>query len=221
MSSRPWTQLPNEFIEMMHEYKPSVLSVFVAICRKTIGWHKEVDVIALSQIEEMTGLSRPVVIAAIKTLERDTWITVIRTEGYPNVYDINPDRVGSKESLQGGSKDSYTGVVEESLPLPVKNLYPQKKGLKKDKEKKKGVPKTLLLDDVRLTNEEYVKLCSRTDKPTVDRAIELLNVYKMSSGHKYKSDYFAIIKWAEERAAEELKNEQPKRGQPFFERDRR
>ena len=125
MSNRPWTQLPNEFIEMMHEYKPSVLSVFVAICRKTIGWHKDVDVIALSQIEEMTGLSRPVVIDAIKTLERDTWITVIRTQGYPNVYDINPDRVGSKESLQGGSKDSYTGVVEESLPLPVKNLYPQ------------------------------------------------------------------------------------------------
>lgn len=50
-------------------------------------------------------------------------------------------------------------------------------------------------DAVTLTEEQFEKLLSEHSKPFVDKCIEVLNNYKLSSGKKYKSDYHAIINW--------------------------
>lgn len=60
-----FTQIPNEILDRMHEMTPAEFKVLVAICRKTFGWHKERDIISLTQLEEMTGLSRTAVQAGI------------------------------------------------------------------------------------------------------------------------------------------------------------
>ena len=61
------TQVSNEFIDnWMAKLNPSAVKVFLAITRKTTGWHKETDAISLS---EMTGISRPGLLKALKELE--------------------------------------------------------------------------------------------------------------------------------------------------------
>ena len=57
------TQTPNELIdEHMRDMDMAELKVVLAICRKTFGWHKQYDRISLSQLEEITGMSRTSVI---------------------------------------------------------------------------------------------------------------------------------------------------------------
>ena len=65
------TQIPNELIDKwMRELSHAQFKVMIAICRKTIGWHKETDSISVSQIAEMTGVTKKTAIVAIKELER-------------------------------------------------------------------------------------------------------------------------------------------------------
>lgn len=65
------TQIPNELIDKwMRELSHAQFKVMIAICRKTIGWHKETDSISISQIAEMTGVTKKTVIVSIKELER-------------------------------------------------------------------------------------------------------------------------------------------------------
>lgn len=60
-----FTQIPNDLLDKMADMSPAEFKVLMAICRKTFGWRKSHDVISLSQLEEMTGLSRTAVQAGI------------------------------------------------------------------------------------------------------------------------------------------------------------
>jgi phage replication O-like protein O len=81
-SSRPWTQIPNEFVdEYMKVLTGSEIQVFLLICRKTIGWHKETDAISQSQMREITGMTAPSIITAIRRLEEKQLILVDRGTG--------------------------------------------------------------------------------------------------------------------------------------------
>lgn len=83
-----YTQIPNQFMDVMKNMKHSTVKVFLVICRKTIGWHKLSDRISHSQLIEMTGMDRNTVRGAIKELGLGGWITWIRTkQGY--TYDVN------------------------------------------------------------------------------------------------------------------------------------
>lgn len=61
-----YTQTPNIlFDEIMRDLNGAELKVILAVIRKTFGWHKERDRISLTQLEEMTGLSRQGILNAI------------------------------------------------------------------------------------------------------------------------------------------------------------
>lgn len=75
------------------------------------------------------------------------------------------------------------------------------------KKKKKDIQKSSFAEEVLLSDVQHQKLLLRTDKRTVTKAIEMLSNYKCSSGHKYKSDYHAILTWAEDKAKKEVKVE--------------
>ena len=45
-----YTQIANEFLDQMHKYTGETVKVFLAISRKTIGWHKLSDRISYSQL---------------------------------------------------------------------------------------------------------------------------------------------------------------------------
>jgi phage replication O-like protein O len=94
----------NEFIENMSNYTGEAVKVFMAISRKTIGWHKINDRISYSQLKELTGIRHHVTIKkAIDTLVKDKWITARQTTK-GNVFGLYIE----KEALNDKKKTKQT-----------------------------------------------------------------------------------------------------------------
>ena len=92
---------------------------------------------------------------------------------------------------------------------------PQSKSKSKSKSKVKAKDtKALYGDFVKLTEEEYQKLVEQFGRDGADRRIEKLNLYKGSTGKKYKSDYLTILSW-ERRDHETRKDNKLINGHPF------
>lgn len=81
--------------------------------------------------------------------------------------------------------------------------------------KKSEIVKNKIAEAVMMTQEEFNALVEEFGKPFTDKCIEILNNYKLSSGKKYKSDYYAIKNWVISRVSKEypnlLKNSKPVR----------
>ena len=60
-----------------------------------------------------------------------------------------------------------------------------------------------IADKVMAYDEEYQKLTDQHSKSFVDKCIEILNNYKLSSGKRYKSDYHTILNWVVERVSKD------------------
>ena len=97
-------------------------------------------------------------------------------------------------------------VVSEPIEHHEEKKEPKPPKEKKAKEKKEVDNKKSYAEDVKLTEEEYNKLCSEFSKAFADKCIAILNNYKMSNGKKYKSDYYAIRNWVIERVQKEYPN---------------
>ena len=68
---------------------------------------------------------------------------------------------------------------------------------------KKKADKKKYAEAVTMTEEEYQKLMAQHSKAFVDKCIEILNNYKLSSGKRYKSDYHTILNWVIERVSKD------------------
>lgn len=155
-----YTAVPNHFIDHVMKYlTPSAVMVYLYICRKTIGWHKEYDTISLSQFVEETGLTKPTVMKALNHLisvgavitSADTGrkqykiadTLIIKKsccEGQSELFADDGKKsllASGKETLPkiGKSKKSLPVSGKETLPEPVKNLSTQKKGNKNNSTK--------------------------------------------------------------------------------------
>jgi phage replication O-like protein O len=84
------TQIPNEFIDKcMGELTHAQFKVLIAICRKTIGWHKHSDYISISQIVELANVSNKTVVQALKELEKMGYITTQKSKRSTTLITIN------------------------------------------------------------------------------------------------------------------------------------
>ena len=121
-----FTQIPNLLLdEQMAVMGNAELRVTLAIARQTFGWHKESDVISLSQLIKMTGLSRQGVVDGVKEgLERGTIKRY--PEGQSFTYQLVIDEPTSQPT-----RPELVNVVDQQL---VNVVDTQKKGLNKDKE---------------------------------------------------------------------------------------
>ena len=63
--------------------------VFYSVIRKTYGYQKKSDDISISQIIEMTGLSRRMVMYTLQNLEAKRMIIIKRKRGRGNINEIN------------------------------------------------------------------------------------------------------------------------------------
>lgn len=140
-----YTQTPNVIFDLMADKDAHLteaeLRVILVIARKTFGWHKKRDKISLSQLEQLTAMSRTSVIAGLdaaiaRGLVRKTPDRNDKRGGffYELVVEEPNDRTSTKselvQNLDQSSKLTRTSTKSE-LEL-VQNLDPQKK----DKEKK-------------------------------------------------------------------------------------
>jgi len=86
-----YTQVSNEFLdERMAGLSGSAVKTFLAITRKTIGWHKDTDAISYSQIRDLTGHgSYSTVKKSIDELLNNGLIRVIKSSGGTTKYEPN------------------------------------------------------------------------------------------------------------------------------------
>jgi len=75
--------IANEIAEAFAKYFPGngEAQVLWAILRKTYGWHKKSDLISISQIQQLTGLSRRRIIVCLQNLEAKNIIVIKRKRG--------------------------------------------------------------------------------------------------------------------------------------------
>ena len=148
--TRPnYTQISNYFLDnRMDDVSGNATKVFLAISRKTIGFHKDTDPVAYSQIMEMTGIvSRTTVKKAITELVDAGLIEAEKKAGGTTVYSLNmtspetvlptspetvphqsrnctgtsPETVLTKESSKETTQKKYTEAFETFW-----NDYPRK-----------------------------------------------------------------------------------------------
>ncbi len=142
-----YTPIPNELLDRMDDFTPAEFKVLMAICRKTFGWHKQREVISLTQLEKMTKLSRSSVHDALTALDERGLLERTKVVGSQSVaYRIlvasdyqSPDTTSSLRLPVNRTAETTSSVT---LPDPVVSDYQQlvvsgytqKKELKKLKE---------------------------------------------------------------------------------------
>ena len=86
------TQIPNVIIDRyMKELSLAQFKVLIAICRKTIGWHKQSDYISISQIVEISGVTAKTAVNALKDLERMDFIVTQKKQRSTTHITLNYD----------------------------------------------------------------------------------------------------------------------------------
>lgn len=111
MDHENFTRIPNDVLEEAIGNKAMCARarVFMAILRKTYGWNKKADWIALSQFEKMTGISKANI---CRTLRQLTKLKIIIKSD--NKYRINP--IGKTwESLSNMTKKKP--IIKSDKPL--------------------------------------------------------------------------------------------------------
>src|SRR5262245_40474862 len=82
------TQVPNVLLDVvMRRVSNPALRVLLAVVRKTYGFQKQSDHISLTQLQELTALSRQGVVNGIKTLGEIITVRQGKREG--NEYALN------------------------------------------------------------------------------------------------------------------------------------
>lgn len=104
---------------------------------------------------------------------------------------------GQLNTYISSMKESSTKELNTTVSVPQKSSS-QSQSKKKLQDKKKNYAEA-----VTMTEEEYQKLTLQHTKAFVDKCIEILNNYKLSSGKQYKSDYYTILNWVVERVSKD------------------
>lgn len=121
-----YTQIPNLILDDLIIYMSGAeLKVTLAIARQTFGYHRERHPLTITELEQLTGLSRPAVVEAIDTGERRNLIKRERLDDGRWAYSlvINNDVLAvGKESLPEPVK-KVNHIGKESLPPSVKKVY--------------------------------------------------------------------------------------------------
>ena len=96
-----------------------------------------------------------------------------------------------------GQLNTYLSSTKESSMKELNSTSsapPKKKTLSSKKK---------YAEAVTMTEEEYQKLTEQHTTAFVEKCIEVLNNYKLSSGKRYKSDYHTILNWVIERVSKD------------------
>jgi phage replication O-like protein O len=94
----------------------SELKVYLVVLRKTIGYHKQSDLISISQIEKIAKLTKPAIIKALKNLkEKGLIIQTISEKYHTSGYGIPGNNAESVEE----PIENTTQTCKESLQLEV------------------------------------------------------------------------------------------------------
>jgi len=179
-----FTKIPNHILdEIMKALTGAEFKVFMAICRKTIGWQKEKDRISNSQLIEMTGLTERMVRYAIKSLTENGFINRTNTGLGKSIseYSVNI------ESLRGAifaplvTKNSdvrgaiFAPPEGQKLPFRGAKIAPTKEIYTKESNKRKREPDVPLKSG--LFSEQNKASTLSQNKKTIKQEIKQLELF--------------------------------------------
>jgi len=116
-----FTQISNDILdEKLADMTLAEIKVFLAICRKTSGWHKENDVIPNSQLMKISGIKhRPTLKKTILSLSEKNIIAVNRTgtgQATKTIYEL---KTSQKHCKTNGSLNDPLSQTNGSLNDPL------------------------------------------------------------------------------------------------------
>jgi phage replication O-like protein O len=116
------SDIANELLEAIirTHFSPIEHSVFWAIVRKTYGWHKKMDRISFTQLEDLTGINRRHIAPALQGLIKRN-IIIRQGEKYNLEYGVQKD-YEQWLSLPKSVTNIITDNGNESLPESVMNI---------------------------------------------------------------------------------------------------
>jgi len=180
--------IANEIIEALAKIRISgeEMQCLWVIFRKTYGWHKKQDDIALSQFCQFTNLKKPTVCRAISKLLSKKIIVIIKKDNGISSYGFNKDF----ETWEPLSK-------KITLSKKIMRRY-QKRYIQKKTTTKENINITLpqsLSKKIILTDDEFLK--SLKDKFTwvdFDKEMVKIDAWFLANPGRQKTRRF-IVKW--------------------------
>lgn len=154
---------------------------------------------------------------------QEQWYKFLSTKEY-DAERKRKERARKKAEAQKEEKtDNPEDNPQDSPPeSPTDKKEKPKKPTKKKPEKKQYT------DFVSLTEDEYGKLVYGYGQRAADKFVEVLNLYKGSTGKSYKSDYMTILNWVTSKVEKEnpgliqrpipeesVYDKQPEEGNPY------
>lgn len=120
-----YTQIPNLILDDIMRYMDGAeLKVTLAIARQTFGFHREKIRLTISDIEELTGLSRPSVTVALDVgMRRNLIQRDAGSDGKFNYSLVINDEVLATSKKNLPVKRLYCDDSKETLPPVVKEIY--------------------------------------------------------------------------------------------------
>mgnify|MGYP000653876586 CR=1 FL=1 len=134
------TRIANELFEaiLLFPFSSRQLKVVMAVIRKTYGFNKKQDRLALSTLSEMTGVIKTHVCKAVNQLGEMNVIEVDKS-GFSHRISLNKnykewksyDRNSHSDQISHSDRNSHE-IVTETATKPLPKQSPQKKERKKD-----------------------------------------------------------------------------------------
>jgi len=145
---------------------------------------------------------------ASKLLLITLWMLASKTEN-KIPYDLKwlktKTMISGKINLKPLIEAGFISVIQDASEMLATDK--QNGGTETEKSRDRvETEKETFLEVIFLRKDEYEKLLKEHGKELTDRAIEIVNNYKMAKGKKYKSDYHAILNWGIEEARKKVSN---------------
>lgn len=135
-------QISNEFVDsLMDELSGNAVKCYLKIVRKTRGWGKESDAIAISQFIDGKKLKdERTVKAALSELEKAGLIQKHELSGRPNVFSLTtpPSKIVPPAKNVPTTKNAPTPPSKIVPTTPLKNCTPQKTIENKENKEERG-----------------------------------------------------------------------------------
>lgn len=172
-------QIPNAFVdEAMNKISDASVKIYLLIVRKTRGWAKEFDSLSLSQLESLSGKSRPTVVKCLKELVNVGLINKHTATKYGDVYSlIDNYNIGQRIKFTGKKSllvKAFSFTTSRPSFVLVKNFnQPQNEQNKSDSGVKRCTEirlkftgkKSLLVKNFYPTSKEFLPLLVKNFYP--------------------------------------------------------
>lgn len=196
------TRIANKILEALVRVhlSPYEWRILLYLIRKTYGWNKKMDCIALSQFQSDTGIERRHVHVALKHLSC-MGVIVVAPQG-----DRKPVSYGFQKDYDLWNLSPLKRTHHKLSPPFVQSVAPRRINLSppgaptKDNTKdntKDIIPRASFgeFKNIKLSAEEYQKLCFKWKESFVKDIIEECGDWMKSNGKTKKDHYATLLGW--------------------------